>query len=82
MFHVLRQIVLSKFPECECACSNVKTVSPVAAESALRTLRGCGAGSCVSQEVCGVILISYVLTYLLTPWSRVLLEKLTSQLCS
>ena len=24
----------------------------------------------------------YLLTYLLTPWSRVLLEKLTSKLCS
>jgi hypothetical protein len=26
--------------------------------------------------------LTYLLTYLLTPWSRVLLEKLTSQLCS
>jgi hypothetical protein len=26
--------------------------------------------------------ITYLLTYLLTPWSRVLLEKLTSELCS
>ena len=25
---------------------------------------------------------TYLLTYLLTPWSRVLLEKLTSKLCS
>jgi len=25
---------------------------------------------------------AYLLTYLLTPWSRVLLEKLTSKLCS
>jgi hypothetical protein len=25
---------------------------------------------------------AYLLTYLLTPWSRVLLEKLTSELCS
>jgi hypothetical protein len=25
---------------------------------------------------------TYLLTYLLTPWSRVLLEKLTSELCS
>ena len=27
-------------------------------------------------------LLTYLLTYLLTPWSRVLLEKLTSKLCS
>jgi len=26
--------------------------------------------------------LTYLLTYLLTPWSRVLLEKLTSKLCS
>ena len=26
-------------------------------------------------------LLAYLLTYLLTPWSRVLLEKLTSKLC-
>ena len=26
--------------------------------------------------------MTYLLTYLLTPWSRVLLEKLTSKLCS
>jgi len=28
------------------------------------------------------ICFKYRLTYLLTPWSRVLLEKLTSKLCS
>ena len=28
------------------------------------------------------IVIIIILTYLLTPWSRVLLEKLTSKLCS
>jgi hypothetical protein len=27
-------------------------------------------------------LLTYLLTYILTPWSRVLLEKLTSKLCS
>ena len=30
----------------------------------------------------GATIIIYLLTYLLTPWSRVLLEKLTSKLCS
>jgi hypothetical protein len=33
-----------------------------------------------SLEMCG--LHTYLLTYLLTPWSRVLLEKPTSKLCS
>ena len=28
-----------------------------------------------------IIIIIAILTYLLTPWSRVLLEKLTSKLC-
>jgi hypothetical protein len=28
------------------------------------------------------LLLTYLLTYLLTPWSSVLLEKLTSNLCS
>ena len=30
-----------------------------------------------SLEVYGTQLLTYLLTYLLTPWSRVLLEKLT-----
>ena len=30
----------------------------------------------------GINRLTYLLTYLLTPWSRVLLEKLTSKLCS
>ena len=53
-------------------------------------LRYCLAGVC---EICTAILpdihvlgslrtIFLKLTYLLTPWSRVLLEKLTSKLCS
>jgi hypothetical protein len=29
-----------------------------------------------------IVMFTYLLTYLLTPWSRVLLEKLTSELCS
>jgi charged multivesicular body protein 6 len=35
------------------------------------------------QRVCIVShILSVIITYLLTPWSRVLLEKLTSKLCS
>jgi len=30
----------------------------------------------------GIYVFGYLLTYLLSPWSRVLLEKLTSKLCS
>ena len=29
-----------------------------------------------------VVYVDHIVTYLLTPWSRVLLEKLTSKLCS
>jgi len=34
------------------------------------------------QACNGIALLTYLLTYVLTPWSRVLLEKLTSNLCS
>ena len=33
------------------------------------------------KKIC-IIRAAYLFTYLLTPWSRVLLEKLTSKLCS
>ena len=34
-----------------------------------------------SLSACTRVHFTYLLTYLLTPWSRVLLEKLTSKLC-
>ena len=36
----------------------------------------------IIEQVTDFKYLGYLLTYLLTPWSRVLLEKLTSKLCS